>query len=80
MADCEDNKKLVKMEEVRDCLNFCANKYVTPRREILENEVTKIKDMMNRELDKCIETASAKVQRDDYTPGKKMENFTKKNL
>ena len=70
MADCEENNDLVKREEVRDCLNICANTYVTPKREILDTEIEKIKNLMNSELDKCIETASIKIQRENYKAGK----------
>ena len=69
MANCEEDASLVKMEEVRNCLNKCADLHMTDRRNIVENEVKRLTGLIHKELDACTDRANETTSHPNYTQG-----------
>ena len=70
MADCEENSSLISRDDIRNCLNDCSNTLLTPKRAIVETEVNRLTNMMNRELDTCMDRSMLTMHHESYKPGK----------
>ncbi len=67
MADCEETESNVR--EIPRCQAQCAENFVTPARKIIETEVDRVNNMINFELDECIQTARGTVYADSFKEG-----------
>ena len=68
MADCEETESRVR--EIPRCQAECSEKFVTPARRIIEAEVDRVNNMINFELDECIQTARSTIYSDSFKEGK----------
>ncbi|CBY09254.1 unnamed protein product [Oikopleura dioica] len=69
MADCEETESNVR--EIPRCQAQCAENFVTPARKIIETEVDRVNNMINFELDECIQTARGTVYADSFKEEKR---------
>ena len=67
MADCEETES--KTREIPRCQAQCAENFVTPARKIIEAEVDRVNNMINFELDECIQTARGTIYADNFKEG-----------
>ena len=67
MADCEETESAIR--KIPRCQAQCAENFVTPARKIIEAEVDRVNNMINFELDECIQTARDTVYADSFKEG-----------
>lgn len=77
MADCEEDQNLLKKEEIRNCLNICANTHVSPKRDIVDTEVKRLTTLIHKELDDCLDKACRTINNPNYKEGKIGNQSTK---
>jgi hypothetical protein len=70
MATCEENMNLTTRKEIKTCLNTCTNTFLTPKRNIVQEEVQRFDQLMNAELDDCFDKGLATLNHPKYLESK----------